>query len=72
MTEATISVPAVAAPSWMYSIRLVFVALAITVVLAASFALGRVTASSTQHTPTSHTTTAAQTVPPECRMDRPC
>jgi ABC-type arginine transport system permease subunit len=72
MTEATIPVPAVGASSWMYSIRLALVALAITVVLAASFAFGRVTASSTQHTPTGHTTTAAQTIPQECRMGRPC
>ena len=79
MSATTISAPAPAGRSSVSGLRLVLVALVIALLFAASFVIGRVTASSTSHTAPA-TTPAVPAAPASgvtptttgCHMGRPC
>jgi len=79
MSATTISAPVPAGQSSINGLRLVLVTLAIVVLFAASFVIGRVTASTTSHTAPASTPVApaapasgATPTTTACRMGRPC
>lgn len=72
MSAATISAPVIAGPSWTHATRVVLVALAIVVLVAMSFVVGRVTVSTAQQAPAIAPAAPAQTNPYVCRTGRAC
>jgi hypothetical protein len=69
--STTLAGPVSAAQSWTNATRMVLAAVAIVILLAGSFVLGRVTVG-TRHGAANPTNTATQTSTGSCHVARPC
>jgi hypothetical protein len=69
--STTLAGPVGAGQSWTSATRVALAAMVIVLLVAASFALGRITVG-TQHGPANPANTAAQTSVASCHVARPC
>jgi hypothetical protein len=72
MNATAAAIPVTAGQSWSHAARLVLITLAIVVLLAVSFVLGRATGSTAQHVPAIAPTVGVHTSIDDCRVGRAC
>ena len=77
MSATTVPAPTTTGPSWAHAVRLGLIAVAVIVIFAASFALGRSTVSSSKPAPAvapvvSVPVTAGPSTDAPCHMGRAC
>ena len=72
MSATTVPVSVRTAQSWARSLRLALVALAVAVLLAASFAIGRATVNTSHGVRTITPTATANATAPSCHFGQPC